>query len=108
MSSVDGLLGGNFSVLVIKLDHEVGLRRCWYQYRAKFRAGSFYDGPEAIRGQFRTQKSPKRFFEGREKFSGRDWVGSGCLQVEGVKPEAGEARRGTNKGHLDPKIVHFV
>ena len=51
--SVDSLLGGNFSVLVIKLDHEVGLRRYWYQYRAEFRAGSFYDGPEAIRGQFR-------------------------------------------------------
>ena len=51
--SVDSLLGGNFSVLVIKLDHEVGLRRYWYQFRAEFRAGSFYDGPEAIRGQFR-------------------------------------------------------
>ena len=52
-SSVDSLLGGNFSVLVIKLDHEVGLRHYWYQYRAKFRAGSFDDSPESIRGQFK-------------------------------------------------------
>ena len=42
------------SNLLIKLDHEVGLRRYWYQYKAEFRAGFFYDGPEAIRGQFRT------------------------------------------------------
>ena len=41
------------SNLIIKSDHEVGLRHYWYQYQAKFRAGSFYDGPEAIRGQFR-------------------------------------------------------
>ena len=26
------------------------------------------------------------------------------LQVEGVRPEAREARRGPNKGHLDPMI----
>ena len=36
LCSVDSLLGGNFSVLVIKLDHEVGLRRYWYQYRQNF------------------------------------------------------------------------
>ena len=35
---------------------------------------------------------------------GRDRVETGFPQVEGVKPEAGEARRGPNKGHLDPKI----
>ena len=45
--SADSLLGGNLSVLVIKLDHEVGLRRYWYQFQAEFRAGSFYDGPKA-------------------------------------------------------------
>ena len=38
------------SNLIIKSDHEVGLRRYWYQYRVKFRAGSFYDGPEANLG----------------------------------------------------------
>ena len=32
--------------LLMKLDHEVRLRCYWYQYRAEFRAGSFYDRPE--------------------------------------------------------------
>ena len=32
-------------------------------------------------------------------------VRSRFLGVEGVKPKAGEARRGPSKGHLDPKIV---
>ena len=36
------------SNLLIKVDHEVGLRRYWCQYKVEFRAGSFYDGPEAI------------------------------------------------------------
>ena len=42
------------SNLIIKSDHEVRLRRYWYQCKAKFRAESFYDGPDAIGGQFRT------------------------------------------------------
>ena len=33
------------------------------------------------------------------------WVGFGFLQVEGVELEPWEARRGSNKGSIDPTMV---
>ena len=67
--------------LLIKLDHEVGLRRYWYQFRAEFRAGSFYDGPEAIRGQFRPKKTQNDFLKVAENFWVENWSRPGRIRI---------------------------